>query len=260
MTHASRPLLIAGNWKMYKTPAEAARLVEALKARWPAPAGNVALVVGPSFTSLPAVLKAAEGSPLEVAAQNIHWADEGAFTGEVSGPMLAALGVSRVIIGHSERRQLFGETDEDINKKVKAALKHGLKPILCLGETLEQREEGVTFQVLAQQLAAGLADLAAESLPNLALAYEPVWAIGTGRTASPEQAQEVHVYLRNRLAEISPGLAATTPLLYGGSVKPDNAAALLAQPDLDGALVGGASLNAESFLAIARAGLEARPE
>lgn len=257
MTCTSRPLVIAGNWKMYKTPAEAVQLVEELKAHGSTVCQTVKLLIGPSFTSLPAVLEAAQGSALEVAAQNLHWADEGAFTGEVSGPMLAALGVHRVIIGHSERRQLFGETDQDVNKKVHAALKHGLKPVVCLGETLEQRENGFTFEVLSRQLAAALADLKAAALGDLALAYEPVWAIGTGRTASPEQAQEVHAFLRGRLAETSAALAAVTPILYGGSVKPDNAAALLGQPDLDGALVGGASLTADSFLAIAKAGLAA---
>jgi len=243
--------LIAGNWKMYKTSSEGAAFITEL-------AGLVRdlddreIVVAPPFTGLAEAVRAAVSTSIEVAAQNVFWEDDGAFTGEVSPGMLAALGVSYVIIGHSERRQLFGETDEDVQKKVHAALEHGLLPIMCVGETETEREAGETDEVLARQLAQGLVLLQAEEATRVAIAYEPIWAIGTGKTATPETAQEAVTFIRRRIAEGAGQAAAqAVRILYGGSVRPDNIDELMAQRDIDGVLVGGASLKAESFARIA---------
>ena len=250
----ARRNLIAGNWKLYKTPSEAAEYVNQLKALLPAslPAD---VTLAPAFPALASAVAAAAGSPIDIAAQNVFWEAEGAFTGEVSVGMLSDLGVTQVIIGHSERRQYFAETDETVNKRVKAALAGGLKPIVCVGETLDQREAGNTFTVLDQQVSGGLSGLSLEDADRLVLAYEPVWAIGTGKTATPEIAQEAHAFIRGLLEKLfDKGLANRLRILYGGSVKPANAADLLAQPDLDGALVGGASLKPDVFFDIIKHG------
>ena len=243
----NRKPFLAGNWKMYKTSRQALEFFQDLLARLnPLPVDRE-VAFGVPFTSLEAAARAVRGTPIIIAAQDVHWEAEGAFTGEISVPMVASTGAGAVIIGHSERRQFFGETGETVNKKAKAVLAAGLKPIICLGETLAQRESGQTFEVLAGQLTEALAGLD----QALDLAYEPVWAIGTGRTATPETAQAAHAFIRSWLAEkISPASAEASRLLYGGSVKPDNAAQLMAQPDIDGALVGGASLAADSFAKI----------
>lgn len=250
MNSARRPL-IAGNWKMHHggpTGVDLAGAVIELASSVP----HVDLVVAPPFTALAACAHECDGSRVEVAAQNLHPKDSGAFTGEVSAPMLVASGCKWVIVGHSERRQLFAETDEFVAEKVAAALRAGLDPIVCVGETLQQREEGRTLDVVARQVRAFLSTLAAGEAA-VAIAYEPVWAIGTGKNAGPAEAQAVHHAIRAWLVEASAGLASRTRILYGGSVKPDNAQSLLAAPDVDGALVGGASLDAASFGAIARA-------
>jgi triosephosphate isomerase len=245
----NRKPLLAGNWKMFKTSPQAREFFRDLLERLnPFPVDRE-VAFGVPFTSLEAAVQAVRGTPIIIAAQNVHWEPEGAFTGEISAPMVAAAGAGAVIIGHSERRQLFGETGTGVNKKIKAVLASGLRPIVCLGETLAERESGRTLEILAGQLAEALAGL--DLAGTLDLAYEPVWAIGTGRTATPETAQEAHAFIRGWLAEkISPASAEATRLLYGGSVKPDNAAQLMAQPDIDGALVGGASLAADSFAKI----------
>jgi triosephosphate isomerase len=245
--HASRTPVIAGNWKMYKTPLETTAFLEAFRPLVHG-ASHCQIVVAPPVLSVPAALAAAAGSNINVAAQNVHWEKEGAFTGEVSAPMLAAAGCQWVIIGHSERRQYFGETDATVLKKTRAALDAGLRPIVCVGETLEEREAGKTFDVLKRQLADGIFPIGAAALDSIVIAYEPVWAIGTGKTATPDQAQEAHAYLRQQIA--ASGGPATVRILYGGSVKPDNVKGLMAQPDIDGALVGGASLDPRNFAAI----------
>jgi triosephosphate isomerase len=214
---------------------------------------GVDVALCPPFTSLPAVAETLRGSPIGWGAQNCHWEDGGAFTGEIAPGMLVELGCRFVILGHSERRSLFRETDEEINHKVTAVLRHGLCPILCVGETADERRQGLTFTVIEGQLRAGWAGLGADQIARSALAYEPVWAIGTGVTATPAQAAEVHGYLRGLVSELaSKETAQTLRILYGGSVKPDNAAALVEEPDIDGALVGGASLQAQGFVTIAR--------
>jgi triosephosphate isomerase len=245
-----RKPLIAGNWKMYKTVDEAVttarELVEGLGA---APGPDV--MIAPPFPSLEPVYRVVKDSPVALGAQNLHWEREGAFTGEVSAPMLVSAGCTFVIIGHSERRQYFGETDETVNRRVRAALEAGLTPVLCIGETETQREAGETFSVLDKQIRKGLEGLSSGSLGRLVVAYEPVWAIGTGKTATREQAQEAHAHIRSRLEEAFDGsLASSLRILYGGSVKPDNIGALMEMPDVDGALVGGASLKAETFAKI----------
>jgi triosephosphate isomerase (TIM) len=246
-----RRALIAGNWKMYKTIAEAAALVDEIKQGVAAAPADV--LVAPPFTALPAVVAAAKGSPVAVAAQNMHSEKEGAFTGEVSPVMLRDLGVTHVILGHSERRQFFAETDEGVARKSKAALDHGLTPICCIGELLAEREAGRTMAVVGRQLDAILKTLTAEQTGRIVVAYEPVWAIGTGKVATPEQAQEVHAEIRKRIAEVhGAAVADGLRVLYGGSVKPDNVKGLMALPDVDGALVGGASLTADSFLKLVR--------
>jgi triosephosphate isomerase len=243
-----RPL-IAGNWKMYKTVPEAVALAGEVRAG--ATRADVEVVLGPPFTALHAVAAALSGSEIGLAAQNMHAENEGAFTGEVSPLMLRDAGCTHVILGHSERRHLFGETDEGVARKAEAALRHGLVPIVCVGETLAERESGRTREVVERQTERALRGLTAEEVARLVIAYEPVWAIGTGRTASPAQAQEAHAFLRS-LVTRSHGEPAARALriLYGGSVKPDNIGALMAEADVDGALVGGASLTASSFLKI----------
>ena len=248
---SQRKIIIAGNWKMHKDAAETAAFIEELKKKGRDLGAACEVVVAPVFTSLDAAVKCASGSNVIVSSQNIHWEDKGAFTGEISGSMLREVGVTHVIIGHSERRQYFGETDQTVNKRIKAALRHKLIPIFCLGETLEERESGATFSVVKRQLLEGMGDCAPESAEKFIIAYEPVWAIGTGKTATPDQAQEVHAYLRRELAEHrGVDFADRVRILYGGSVKPDNTRELMGRTDIDGGLVGGASLKVEDFLGI----------
>lgn len=245
-----RTPLIAGNWKMYKTVSETVEFIGELK-RQLAGVGGVEVALCPPFTSLGAAAEALRGSNVALAAQNMHWEDQGALTGEISPVMLKEIGCKYVILGHSERRQFFGETDETVNKKVKSALSHGLIPIVCVGEKLEEREAGTTEQVIKTQVSGSLAGLDAGQLAGLVIAYEPVWAIGTGRTASDADAQQVNAYIRRLLGEMAgPGAAGKVRIQYGGSVKPGNAAGLMSQPDIDGALVGGASLKVDSFIGI----------
>ena len=241
--------VIAGNWKMYKTAAEAAAFVRAFL---PLVSGvrGVEIVLAPPYPSIGAVAQLVGGSGVGVASQNVHFEDEGAFTGEVSARMLKEAGATHCIVGHSERRQYYAETDDTANRKVRAALAAGLVPILCVGEMLPEREAGKTFDVVGRQLARGLKGIPAPDAARVIVAYEPVWAIGTGKTATPAQAQEVHAFLRARLRELWGGAADSVRILYGGSVKPDNIAALMANGDIDGALVGGASLAPESFAKI----------
>lgn len=251
-----RTPFIVGNWKLHKTIAESLALVTELKNQLGAVKG-VAVGVAPVFTSLHAVAKRLEGSAIAVAGQTCHWEDKGAWTGEVSAPLLADAGASWVIVGHSERRQFFGDTNESVGKKARAALAAGLGAIVCVGEMLAERDAGRTLAVVDDQLAGALSGIDASAAARLVIAYEPVWAIGTGRTATPAQAQEVHAHLRARLVErFGQSAADTIRIQYGGSVKPSNAEALLAEKDIDGALVGGASLEAADFIAIVKA---ARP-
>jgi len=250
----SRIPMIAGNWKMNLTLAEAAQLVKAL-ADGIKGLDGVEVLVAPPFTTLLRVKETIGQSPILLSGQNMHWEAQGAFTGEVSASMLADAGCTHVILGHSERRTLFGETDEVIDRKATAAVKKGLIPIVCIGETLEEREKGLTFQIIERQLSLSLKGFReGKNLPlTTILAYEPVWAIGTGRTATPEQAQEVHQFIRQWLkAQFGEQTAQAIRILYGGSVKPDNVRDLMSKPDIDGALVGGASLKPESFLPIVR--------
>jgi len=245
-----RTPVIAGNWKMHKTVPEARALARAIRAE----AGEVSdreVVLAPPYTALAAVAEEIRGSRLELAAQDVHWEPKGAFTGEISIPMLEDSGCSLAIVGHSERRQYFGETDETVNRRVRALVRSVLGAIVCIGETLLEREAGSYQAVICQQLAAGLDGLTPQDLLRIILAYEPVWAIGTGRNASPETAQEVHRAIRDWLRQkFGSRPADEVRILYGGSVKPDNIASLMAEPDIDGALVGGACLEAGSFLRI----------
>jgi triosephosphate isomerase len=244
--------LVAGNWKMYKTERQAEEYIQALLPRVSAVDGvDVAICV--PFTDLRAMVDSARGSPVEVYAQNMHHEPEGPFTGEVSAPMLSELDVRGVVLGHSERRALFGETDKALALKVPVALAAGMVPILCVGETEEERDGDETDRKLRQQIRDDLAAVPGERLADVVIAYEPIWAIGTGRVASPEQAQEAIAFIRALVGDRDGGAAQGTRILYGGSVKPDNAAELLALPDVDGALVGGASLQAESFAQIVAA-------
>ncbi|MGH7986501.1 MAG: triose-phosphate isomerase [Candidatus Binataceae bacterium] len=251
-----RKKLFAGNWKMNLTPNEGRVLVMALRAELDRNADVLArdreVMVAPPFLTIPAVSQELAGSNIALGAQNVHFEPKGAFTGEVSAPMLRAFGVTYVIIGHSERRHIFHETDELIGKRVAAALANRLIPILCVGETLEQRDSGKSVTVVLGQLQAGLALAGAKTTAPVVIAYEPVWAIGTGRNATPEQAQEVHGAIREALKD-KLGDAAAVRILYGGSVSPDNVDSLMAKPDIDGALVGGASIKADSFARIIRA-------
>jgi triosephosphate isomerase len=246
-----RTPVIAGNWKLFKTIAEATAMVNELKPLVAGTAG-VEIVVAPVFTALSRTAEALSGSNVRLAAQDCYWEEEGAYTGEVAPKLLADAGCSHVIIGHSERRQYFGETDETVNKKAKAAIAAGLTAIVCVGETLAEREADRTFGVIETQLKGGLTGFTAEMLAKTVIAYEPVWAIGTGKTASDAQAQEVHAFIRTLLVTMfGQPSADAMRILYGGSVKPDNVKGLMAQADIDGALVGGASLKADSFAAIA---------
>jgi len=248
-----RKPFIAGNWKMNTTAAEAAALAEAI-ASGAGEEDSVDLAVCPPYVYLERVARALEGSRVALGAQNMYFQLKGAFTGEVSAAMLKDVGCRFVILGHSERRLIMGETDELIRAKVKAAVEAGLLPIFCVGETLEERENGKTLSVVERQVRRGLDTLDGEAVRNITIAYEPVWAIGTGQNATPEQAQEVQAAIRGLLREAyDAGVAEAVRILYGGSVNPDNAAGILSQRDVDGALVGGASLRADSFLAIARA-------
>jgi triosephosphate isomerase len=245
-----RTPMIAGNWKLHKTLAESSDLVAELI---PAVAANqaVEIVIAPVFTALSKVAETISGSNIKLSAQNCHPGPQGAFTGEVSPPLLKDVGCQYVIVGHSERRQLFGETDEVINKKVIALAEYGLGAIFCIGETLEERETELTFDILRRQVRVGLKNVGIKQMENVVIAYEPVWAIGTGKTASNEQAQEAHAFIRALLTELyNLQTANATRILYGGSVKPDNVDGLMSQPDVDGALVGGASLKAADFARI----------
>jgi triosephosphate isomerase len=240
-----RPI-ITGNWKMYKKLSEATDFVKNLKPQVSDVHDRI-IVVCPPFPALKDVSDEIRDSNVKLGAQNLFWEDEGAFTGEVSAPMLKAVGCQYVIIGHSERRQYFGETNETVNKKLFSALKHNLYPIVCIGETLEQREKNETFKVIEKQVKEGFKGLGTENWGAVVIAYEPVWAIGTGKTATKEQAQEVHAFIRKFLPK---EVAQEIRILYGGSIKPENIKELMAQPDIDGGLVGGASLKVESFVKI----------
>jgi triosephosphate isomerase len=245
-----RKLLIAANWKMYKTPAESAAFLTHF---FPLVKQNTAveIVLCPAMPCLPTVVDAARSKPVFIGAQNMHWKNEGAFTGETSPVMLNAIGATHVLIGHSERRQYFNETDTTVNLKLKAALAHSLIPIVCVGEKLEEREAGLTHSVLELQVSIALEGIDPALASPIVFAYEPVWAIGTGRTATPEIAEEAHRLIRAQIANaLTPALAASTRILYGGSVKPDNAKSLCCLAEIDGALVGGASLDPQSFAEI----------
>ena len=248
----SRKALIAANWKMYKTPAEAKAFVDAFL---PMVAGHTRdeIALFPSPVLLPTVIPACKGSNVAVGAQNIHFAEEGAYTGETSVGQLMAVGGTHTLIGHSERRQYFAETDEIVNKKLHTALKHGVIPIVCIGEVLAEREAGKTSSVLKTQLDGAFLGITAEAAKPIVIAYEPVWAIGTGKTATPEIAEDAHKTIRAEVAQLlGANVAEAVRILYGGSVKPDNVTALMAQEDIDGALVGGASLKPDSFTAIVK--------
>ncbi|MCG9967574.1 triose-phosphate isomerase [Pelotomaculum terephthalicicum JT] len=248
-----RKPIIAGNWKMYKTVSQALAFVNELK-RAVDEIKDVEVVVCPPFTALFQVSEALRGTGIGVGAQNVYWVDEGAFTGEISPLMLKEAGCSYVIIGHSERRQYFGEVDDYVNRKIKAVLAHGLTPIMCVGERIEERESGITEKIIKTQTEAGLAGLVADQAAGLVIAYEPVWAIGTGKTASDADAQQVIGFIRKLVSDLyGADVAAKVRIQYGGSVKPQNAAGLMAQPDIDGALVGGASLDVDSFSGIVKA-------
>ncbi|MHB2148961.1 triose-phosphate isomerase [Calditrichota bacterium LG25] len=242
-----RQIVIAGNWKMHKTNSEAMQLANQVRIKT-MDITKTQIVICPPFTALAPVYEVIGDSRIHLGAQNMFWEKEGAFTGEISAGMIKSTGADYVIIGHSERRQYFGESDETVNKKVKAALENGLKPIVCVGETLEEREANITLKVVSRQIRGAFADLSAEQMKKVIVAYEPVWAIGTGKTATPEQAQQVHQEIRQLLTEMfGSEIGEKMVIQYGGSVKPANAESLLSQPDIDGALVGGACLKADSF-------------
>jgi triosephosphate isomerase len=253
----NRKPIIAGNWKMNKTAAQSRALASELKSAVTGLTG-AEIVVCPTFTSLAAVADAIRGSNIQLGAQNVHWEKDGAFTGEIAPSMLTELGVQYVVVGHSERRQFFGETNETVNKRARAALANRLKPIVCVGETLAQREAGQTSHVVTDQVMAGLAGFSQDDILNSVIAYEPVWAIGTGKTASPAQAQEVHELIRCMLEKLfGVETAGKIRIQYGGSVKASNARELMSQKDIDGALVGGASLEAKGFADIVKGALPA---
>lgn len=246
-----RKKVVAGNWKMNKDLSGTIELISAIKNELSKSETSKGVIVCPPFTNLESAKTVLEGSAIKLGAQNMHFEDSGAFTGEVSADMLKSVGCEYVILGHSERRTLFGETDEIINKKIKKAISAGLKPIFCIGETLEERESGTTEKVVETQIRDGLNGLNESELSDMIIAYEPVWAIGTGKTASPQQAQEVHKFIRSLVSELySANLAENLVIQYGGSMKPENAAELLSQPDIDGGLIGGASLKSDAFTAI----------
>lgn len=254
MPAEKRPVF-AGNWKLFGTLAESVALATDVQGGV-AGVSQAQVIIAPSFLAIAAVVKRLEGGPVSVAGQDCHWESKGAFTGEVSPGQLADAGCRHVIVGHSERRQLMGELDADVSRKTRAALAAGLSPIVCIGETLAERDAGTTLDLVGRQLDAGLADVSEAEAARCLIAYEPVWAIGTGRTASPAQAEEVHRFIRTQLAAKFPGAAAGISILYGGSVKPDNIRALMAEENVDGALVGGASLVAASFVSIVKEGTE----
>ncbi|MDP4152420.1 MAG: triose-phosphate isomerase [Bacillota bacterium] len=253
MNKKLRRAVIAGNWKMNKTPAEAATLINEIKPL--VKDADCDVVVAVPFVCIATAVEAVKGSNIKVGAQNVHWEKSGAFTGEISADMLKAVGTEYVVIGHSERRQYFGETDVTVNKRTVAALANGLKVILCLGERLEEREQGVTFEVVARQLKIDLAGISAEDVKNnVIIAYEPVWAIGTGKTATNEQAEEVNKFIRDTLASMyDKATADATVIQYGGSMNAGNAESLLDKEDVDGGLIGGASLKAADFAVIVKA-------
>ena len=247
-----RKPIIAGNWKMHKTISESVSMVSDLKSRV-SDVSDREIVVCPPFASLESAGKALKGSNIKLGAQNLFWEEKGAFTGEVSPAMLTDAGCSYVIIGHSERRQYFGETDDTVNKKIFAALKFNLTPIVCIGESLEQREKGQTFTVLEKQLREGFKNVSKEQMLKIVIAYEPIWAIGTGKTATPQQAEEAHIFIRKTLASMfGNDISDRVRILYGGSIKPENISDLMAEPNIDGGLVGGASLKVDSFVKIVK--------
>lgn len=251
---------IAGNWKMHMTIPEALDMVKALRKKSPE-LEEAELVVIPPFTALSEISKEIEGSSIRLGAQNLFWEDKGAFTGEVSPLMLRDAGCQFVVIGHSERRQNFGETDETVNKRIKAALAHGLIPIMCIGESLDERKKGETIKKVETQITEGLKELAFEEISKIIIAYEPIWAIGTGLTATPDQAEEVHSFIREKLEErYRNEISNYAIIIYGGSVKPSNTFSLLKEKNINGALVGGASLEANSFIQIAEEGIKAYKE
>lgn len=241
-----RKPFIAGNWKMNQSPSQAKKLAEDLKST--IKAGSAEVAVCPPYLSIPVTVELLSGSGISVGAQDLHWEDDGAYTGKISVSMIKDSGCEYVIIGHSEQRQYFHETDETVNKKISKAIAGGLKPIICIGETLEEREANKTIQVVDTQLKGALQGITVDA--SVVIAYEPVWAIGTGKTATPDQAQEVHAHIRSQLKELVGAVADEIRILYGGSMKPDNAAELLARTDIDGGLIGGASLKADSFQGI----------
>ena len=254
------PPFIAGNWKMHMTIPEAKNLATAI-VKAATGLSEAEIVLAPPFTALSEVKKVLEDSSVQLAAQNLFWEEKGAFTGEVSAPLLKDAGCQYVIIGHSERRQYFGETDSGVNKKIQATLKSGVFPILCIGETLAERESGETMDVISRQIQGGLEGIGAGDFKSIVIAYEPVWAIGTGKTATPGQAEEVHSHIREKLAlRYGIGPAGCAIILYGGSVKPASSFALLSEKNIDGFLVGGASLEAESFIQITREAIRAYKE
>jgi triosephosphate isomerase len=257
MNKAKRKAIIAGNWKMNKTRPEAKALLEAIKPLVAEAAGKIEVVACVPFTNLETAINVTAGSNVKIGAENVHFEKSGAFTGEISADMLTELGVEYVVIGHSERRQYFGETDETVNKRTRAALAAGLKPIVCVGELLWERECNITEEVIARQIKLDLWDVTAEQMANVVIAYEPVWAIGTGKVATDEQAQEVCAFIRAQLAKLySAEVAEAVTIQYGGSMNAKNCAGLLAQPDIDGGLIGGASLKAEDFSIIVKAAVE----
>ena len=254
MNKAKRKAIIAGNWKMNKTRPEAKALLEAIKPLVANAAGQIEVIACVPFTNLETAVSVTEGSNVKVGAENVHFEKSGAYTGEISADMLVEVGVEYVVIGHSERRQYFGETDETVNKRTKAALAAGLKPIVCVGELLWERECNITEEVIARQIKLDLFDVTAEQVKNVVIAYEPVWAIGTGKVATDEQAQEVCAFIRAQLAKLySQDIADAVTIQYGGSMNAKNCAGLLAQPDIDGGLIGGASLKADDFNVIVQA-------
>ncbi len=246
-----RRKVVAGNWKMNMNLSGTIELISAIKNELNKSDSKTEVIVCPPFTSLETAVTVLKGTSIKVGAQNMHYESDGAFTGEISADMLKSVGCEYVILGHSERRTIFGETDDIINMKVKKALSSGLKPIFCVGETLEERESNLTEKVVESQVKNGLSGISEHELSDLIIAYEPVWAIGTGKTASPEQAQEVHKFIRNLISKLySDNLSENLVIQYGGSVKPDNAVELFSQPDIDGGLIGGASLKTDSFVSI----------
>lgn len=262
MTLTNKKPFIAGNWKLHKTNTDALVLVRAIMEEVKdISAGDAEIVVMPPFTALSPVAGVLKSSGIQLGAQNLYWEDDGAFTGEISGPMLKDAGCRFVVAGHSERRQYFGETNQTVNKKVQAALSHQLIPVMCIGETLEEKEDKQTFQKVETQITEGLDQITAEQIRNIIIAYEPIWAIGTGRTATPEQAGEVHSFIREKLnKKYGKDSGDYVIILYGGSVKPENAYSLIKEKNINGALIGGASLKAGSFAEITKEAIKAYRE